>query len=86
MSTICIIKGSKPELSETFLAAHVERLKGNSVVLYNFFPRYTYNGRTIRYFYSRHPFVSKAKRILPQFLYDRWLPSTKHPMRERWTS
>lgn len=76
MTTTCIIYGNKPLLSETFLAAHVERLRGEKVVLYNYFPEYTYNGRKLRYFYSRQPLLAKAKRLLPQFLYDRCV--TRH--------
>lgn len=71
MSTTCIIRGNVPLISETFLSAHVERLKGNKVVLYNYFPEYTFNGRALRYFYSRRPLVSKAQRLLPVFLYDK---------------
>ncbi len=79
MSTTCIIRGHKPLISETFLAAHAERVQGDVVVLFNYFPDYTYNGRTIRYFYSRHPIASKAKRLLlPQFLYDRLVTKHEH--------
>lgn len=73
MGTICIVNGHRKLLSETFIAAQVERLKGDKVVLYNYFPEYTCNGRTIRYFYSRHLRFMKLKRLLPQFLYDRWI-------------
>ncbi len=78
MSTICIIKGSKPELSETFIRAHVERLRGGNVVLYNHYPEYQCDGRTLRYFHSRRPLVAKLKRALPQFIYDRVV--TRHEM------
>jgi glycosyltransferase involved in cell wall biosynthesis len=76
MGTICIIKGYKPLISETFIATHVQRLRGEKVVLYNYFPEYTFNGRTLRYFYGKRPLLNKSKRILPQFLYDRWI--TRH--------
>lgn len=76
MNTTCIVYGNRPLLSETFLVAHLENLPGEKVVLYNYFPEYTYNGQTLRYFYSRHPLVSRLKRLLPQFLYDRWI--TRH--------
>ena len=69
--TICIIKGFKPLLSETFIRAHVERLSGPNVVVYNHYPDYQCDGRTLRYFHSRNPFLTKCKRLLPQFLYDR---------------
>ena len=80
MGTICIVNGHRKLLSETFIAAQVERLQGEKVVLYNYFPEYTFNGRTIRYFYSRHPWLMKLKRLLPQFLYDRWI--TRHEQSE----
>jgi colanic acid/amylovoran biosynthesis glycosyltransferase len=73
MSNVCIIRGHKPLVSETFLDAHVDRLRGDNVVLYCYFPEYTFNGRTVRYFYSRSPWLSKAKRLLPQFVYDRFV-------------
>jgi len=80
MGTICIVNGHRKLLSETFIAAQVERLQGDKVVLYNYFPEYTYNRRTIRYFYSSHPWLMKLKRLLPQFLYDRWI--TRHEQSE----
>lgn len=76
--SICIIRGHKPLISETFLDAHAQRLKDELFVLHNYFPEYTYNGCTLRYFYSRHPVAAKVKRLLPQFLYDRWV--TKHEL------
>jgi colanic acid/amylovoran biosynthesis glycosyltransferase len=77
-SSICIVYGNRPLISETFLAAHLERLTGEKVVLYNYFPEYTYQGRTLRYFYSQRPWLMKAKRMLPQFLYDRWVTRHEH--------
>jgi colanic acid/amylovoran biosynthesis glycosyltransferase len=71
MGTTCIINGHRRLISETFIAAHLERLTGDKVVLYNYFPEYTFNGRMLRYRYSRRPILSKLKRLMPQFLYDR---------------
>jgi glycosyltransferase involved in cell wall biosynthesis len=71
--SLCIIKGYKPLISETFIQSHIDRLAGDKVVLYNYYPEYTYQGRTIRYFYSKNPLFKKTKRLLPQFLYDRWI-------------
>ena len=71
MSTTCIIRGNVPLISETFLSAHVERLKGEKVILYNYFPEYTFNGRAVRYFYTQRPLAAKLKRLLPVFLYDK---------------
>jgi colanic acid/amylovoran biosynthesis glycosyltransferase len=71
MPTTCIIRGHQPLISETFLDAHVDRLSGEKVVLYNYFPEYTFNGRALRYFYCRRPWLRKAQRLLPVFLYDK---------------
>lgn len=73
MSTICVIKGDKPQLSETFIRAHVERLTGKNVVLYNYYPGYECDGRTLRYFHSKRPAIAKLSRLLPQFIYDRFI-------------
>ncbi|MEI7701327.1 MAG: glycosyltransferase [Planctomycetia bacterium] len=78
MGTLCLIKGHKPLISETFIDTHIQRLAGEKVVLYNDFPNYTYNGRTLRYFHSRQPGLAKLKRLLPVFLYDRMV--TRHEL------
>jgi len=81
MGTICIIKGHKQLISETFIQTHIDRLAGRKVVLYNYYPEYTYEGRKIRYFYGRNPLARKVKRLLPVFLYDRWV--TRHEQSEK---
>jgi len=73
LGTTCIIRGHKPLISETFLDAHANRLSGEKVVLQNYFPEYTHNGRALRYFYSRRPKLRKLLRLLPVFLYDKWV-------------
>ena len=73
MAAICVVNGYKRLLSETFIVAQLERLRGDKVVLYNHYPEYTCNGRTLRYFYSRRPSFTKLARLLPQVLYDRWI-------------
>ena len=79
--SICIIKGYKQLISETFIQAHIDRLSGNKVVLYNYYPEYTCEGRAIRYFYAKYPLVNKLKRLLPVFLYDRWV--TRHQLSQK---
>jgi len=76
MKSICIINYEENKLSETFIRAQLEGLQGNKVVLYNYHPEYTYNGRLIRYFYGKHPLLKKLKTLLPQFLY--WRVVTRH--------
>jgi colanic acid/amylovoran biosynthesis glycosyltransferase len=81
MGTTCIINGYANEVSETFIQAHIECLNGEKVVLNNYYPEYTYNGRVARYFYTRHPLFNKVKKLLPQFLYHRWV--TRHDHSEK---
>lgn len=76
MASICIIRGHRPLISETFLDSHVEELDGEKTVLYNYYPEYTHEGRALRYFYSEHPLRRKLQRLLPAFLYDRFV--TRH--------
>jgi glycosyltransferase involved in cell wall biosynthesis len=76
MKTICIINFERDKVSETFIRAQLEGLKGNRVVLNNYHPDYTYNGRLVRYFYAKHPVLRKLKTLLPQFLY--WRMVTRH--------
>jgi glycosyltransferase involved in cell wall biosynthesis len=78
MNSTCIIKGNVPLISETFIDAHIERLAGEKVVLYNYFPDYIHNGRTIRSFYSCSPLRRRLRRMLPMFLYDRLVTSRQN--------
>ncbi|MEI7935840.1 MAG: glycosyltransferase [Verrucomicrobiota bacterium] len=77
---MCIIKGFKDLVSETFIRAHIEYLNGDKVVLYNYYPEYIYKGRQIRSFYGKHPLANKLKKLLPHFLYHRWV--IRHEMEE----
>lgn len=71
MSSLCVLYGNIPLISETFISLQIERLSGEKCVLHHWYPEYTCEGRTIRYFYSRHPVLRKIERLLPVFLYDR---------------
>lgn len=73
---LCIIKGHVPLISETFIDSHIQRLQGEKVVLYNYFPEYVCNGRTIRNAFTAHPIRRKLLRLLPATLYDRFV--TRH--------
>jgi colanic acid/amylovoran biosynthesis glycosyltransferase len=78
--SLCIIKGHVPLISETFIDTHIQRLSGEKVVLYNYFPEYVFNGRTIRSFYSSNPLRRRLRRLLPMAIYDRWVtPRQNHP-------
>ncbi len=76
MKTMCIINGQVNKVTETFIRAQIEGLKGNKVILNNYYPDYTYNGRLVRYFYGKNPILKKLKTSLPQFLY--WRLVTRH--------
>jgi colanic acid/amylovoran biosynthesis glycosyltransferase len=77
-SSLCIIKGHVPLISETFIDTHIQRLRGHNVVLYNYFPEYVFNGRQIRYFYSRRPLLRRLRRLLPMFMFDRVVTLRQH--------
>lgn len=68
---LCVIKGHVPLISETFIDTHIQRLNGEKVVLYNYFPEYVHDNRTIRSFYSSHPWRRRLRRLLPMAVYDR---------------
>jgi glycosyltransferase involved in cell wall biosynthesis len=78
MGKLCIIGVEDHKVLRDFIRAHVDYLQGEKVCLADGYPDYTYNGRTIRYFYSRHPLRMKLKKLLPQFLYHRWV--TRHEL------
>ncbi|MGB0742102.1 MAG: hypothetical protein ACPGXX_18675, partial [Planctomycetaceae bacterium] len=64
MSRLCVIYGNKPLISETFIAAQLEQLSGEKRVLHHWYPEYTYEGRTLRHFYSQRPTLQKLQRLL----------------------
>lgn len=80
MATICIINGAVNKLSETFIRAQLDGLQGDRVLLNNYYPDYTENGRLVRYFYAKNPALSKLLKLLPQFLY--WRLITRHERSE----
>lgn len=77
MTKICIIRGfpNRTDMKGSFVNAHEEMISGEIVVLDGYYPSFTYKGRTIRYFYSKNLLRMKLLRILPQFLYHRFITS-----------
>lgn len=71
MGKLCIIGVDDHRILKDFIRAHVEHLEGDKVCIDHWYPDYKHEGRTIRYFHSMHPVQSKAKKLLPQFLYHR---------------
>ncbi len=78
MKTMCIINGQVNKVTETFIRAQMEGLKGDKVVLNNYHPEYTYDGRLVRYFYGKNPALKKLKTLLPHFLYWRMVTRREH--------
>jgi glycosyltransferase involved in cell wall biosynthesis len=71
MGTLCIIGVDDDKVLKDFIRVHVEGLNGPKVCLDHWYPDYRINGRTVRYFYSRHPLRAKALKLLPHFLFSR---------------
>lgn len=80
MGSLCILGVDDDLVLKDFIRAHVEGLAGTKVCVDHWYPDYTHNGRLIRAFYSRHPLRTKLKKLLPQFLYHRWV--TRHELSE----
>ena len=78
MPKLCIIGFDDNKVIKDFIRLHVEKLPGEKVCLTHWFPEYKYEGRTIRYFYSRHPLRAKFRKLLPQFLYHRLVTAKEH--------
>lgn len=73
--SICIIQTGTSNFSGSFIKAHQDLIKGDKVLLQGNPNELIYNGRKIRYFYSRHPFLKKLLKLLPKFLYHKWVTS-----------
>jgi len=71
--TTCIIQAGTSDFSGSFIHAHAEYLSGKKVILKGAYPAYAYKGKTIRYFYGKQLILKKIKKLLPQFLYHRWV-------------
>lgn len=69
--TLCIVGVDGNRVLKDFVRAHVELLRGPTVTMEHWYPDFTHEGRTIRYFYSNKPVITRAKKLLPQFLYGR---------------
>lgn len=73
MKNICIISPSKNAISETFIHAQFQYLKGNIFILYGGFPNLYYENRQIKLFYRKNIILYKIKKLLPHFLYDKYI-------------
>jgi colanic acid/amylovoran biosynthesis glycosyltransferase len=72
---ICIITPTKPTVSETFIQAHIDLLTGNKFLLHGQFPNYIYNNRQISNFYQKRALLNKLKKLLPHFIYEKYIIS-----------
>jgi glycosyltransferase involved in cell wall biosynthesis len=68
---ICVIGFDDDKVIKDFIRLHVERLPGTKTCIDNWYPDYRYQGRLIRLFFSQRPFLAKALKCLPHFLYHR---------------
>jgi len=73
MGKLCIIGVDDHKVLKDFIRAHVELLKGEKVCVDHWYPDYVHDHKTIRIYHHKHPFLRKLKRLLPQFLYHRWV-------------
>jgi len=71
--TTCIIQGINEFHSSSFIRAHIKYLAGEKVALTNYYPQLAYEGREIRYFYSKRPLLKKLKKLMPHWLYHRYV-------------
>lgn len=69
--TLCILQGADNFSTSSFIRAHIDLLPGNKVVLKDYYPNLTFNGRQIRYFESRHPLRRKMLKLMPHWLYHK---------------
>jgi len=70
---ILIITPSTNAISETFIHAHIEMLNGNKTVLYGYYPNYICENKQIRFFYRRNKLWYKIKKLIPYFLYEKYI-------------
>jgi colanic acid/amylovoran biosynthesis glycosyltransferase len=80
MGAICIIGVDNDKVLKDFIRAHVEYLRGEKVLVDNWYPDFRHNGRTIRYFHNTNPTQRRLAKLLPQVLYSRWV--TKRELSE----
>jgi glycosyltransferase involved in cell wall biosynthesis len=78
MPKLCHIGHDNNPVIKDFIRLHVEKLPGEKVCLTHWFPDYEHVGRTIRYFYSRHPLRAKLRKLLPQFLHHRLVTARQY--------
>ncbi|MCC7278860.1 MAG: glycosyltransferase [Chromatiaceae bacterium] len=69
----CIIQGDDNFHSSSFIRAHVEYLAGDKVALTEYYPKLTFKGQQIRYFYGQRPLLKKLAKLLPHWLYHRYV-------------
>lgn len=71
MGTTCIVGVDDNRVLKDFVRAHVELLSGEKVCLGRWYPESTFEGRTIRHFYSNSPVLARAKKLLPHVVYSK---------------
>ena len=73
MRNICFVTPHKPAPTETFIRAHMERIRGKIFHLYSYGLDYSFNGRPLRELYVRpRPFWYKFLHLLPYYFVFRF--------------
>ncbi len=71
MTTTCIVGVDQNRVLKDFVRAHVELLSGPKICVEHWYPDLTFEGRTIRLFYSSSPGLTRASKLLPHAIYNR---------------
>jgi colanic acid/amylovoran biosynthesis glycosyltransferase len=73
VGTTCIIGVDDDKVLKDFIRAHVDYLRGEKVLVDHWYPDFKHQGRTIRYFHTRKPTRRKLRKLLPHFVYSRFV-------------
>jgi len=73
MSRLAIFGYDDNKVIKDFIRIHGEMLAGEKILVSQHYGEPAYQGRILRCFYSRHPARAKLAKLLPHFLYHRWV-------------
>jgi len=80
---ICIIQAGTSNFSGSFIKAHEDLLQGKKVIVHNGMDGLIYQGRSIRYFYSGKPMLKKLLKLMPHFLYHKYVTKREESFKGR---
>ena len=70
---ILLVQAGLSNFSGSFIRAHEELIEGEKVILRGPSHDLRHNGRQIKLFYSTKPLLFKLKKLLPQFIYHKYV-------------